>query len=98
MLFKEKVYAKQMDTRCTTDEDQSTTIVGILTFMSRIIFVLSRVEHGKSFITSGPELSLLAYVLSTIITQPFIYGVIVYFFLCHESVNYCLGNSFRYCL
>ena len=31
------------------------TIVGILTFMSRINFVLSRVEHGKSFITSTPE-------------------------------------------
>ena len=30
------------------------TIVGILTFMSRINFVLSWVEHGKSFITSGP--------------------------------------------
>ena len=29
------------------------TIVGILTFMSRINFVLSSVEHGKSFITSG---------------------------------------------
>ena len=28
------------------------TIVGILTFMSRINFVLSPVEHGKSFITS----------------------------------------------
>ena len=27
------------------------TIVGILTFMSRIYFVLSLVEHGKSFIT-----------------------------------------------
>ena len=32
------------------------TIVGILTFMSRINFVLSWVEHG-SFITSGPEIS-----------------------------------------
>ena len=31
------------------------TIVGILTFMSRINFVLSLVEHGKSFITSGPD-------------------------------------------
>ena len=31
------------------------TIVGILTFMSRIIFVLSSVEHGKSFITSVPD-------------------------------------------
>ena len=30
------------------------TIVGILTFMSRINFVLSRVEHKESFITSGP--------------------------------------------
>ena len=30
------------------------TIFGILTFMSRINFVLSWVEHGKSFITSGP--------------------------------------------
>ena len=30
------------------------TIVGILTFMSRINFVLSLVEHEKGFITSGP--------------------------------------------
>ena len=30
------------------------TVVGILTFMSRKKFMLSRVEHGKSFITSGP--------------------------------------------
>ena len=29
------------------------TVVGILTFMSRINFVLNQVEHGKSFITSG---------------------------------------------
>ena len=32
------------------------TIVGILTFISRINFVLSWVEHGKSFITLGPGL------------------------------------------
>ena len=31
------------------------TIVGILTFMSRINFMLSRVENEKSFITSGPD-------------------------------------------
>ena len=31
------------------------TIVGILTFMSRIKFVLSCDEHEKSFITSGPD-------------------------------------------
>ena len=30
------------------------TIVGILTFMSRINFVLSSVEHEKSSITSWP--------------------------------------------
>ena len=30
------------------------TIVGILTFMSRKNFMLKRVEHEKSFITSGP--------------------------------------------
>ena len=30
------------------------TIVGILTFMSKINFVLSLVEHEKSSITSGP--------------------------------------------
>ena len=30
------------------------TIVGILTFMSRVNFVLSLVEHEKSFITLGP--------------------------------------------
>ena len=31
------------------------TIVGILTLMSRINFVLSWVEPEKSFITSGPD-------------------------------------------
>ena len=31
------------------------TIVGILTFMSRKNFVLSLVEHEKSFINSGPD-------------------------------------------
>ena len=31
------------------------TIVGILTLMSRINFLLSGVEHEKSFITSGPR-------------------------------------------
>ena len=32
------------------------TIVGILTFMSRINVMLSLVEHEKSFITSQPEI------------------------------------------
>ena len=30
------------------------TTGGILTFMSRKIFMLNRAEHEKSFITSGP--------------------------------------------
>ena len=32
------------------------TIGGLLTFMSRINFVLNQVEHVKRFITSGPDL------------------------------------------
>ena len=33
------------------------TIVGLLTFISRIIFVLCLVEYEQSFITSGPGLA-----------------------------------------
>ena len=43
------------------------TIVGILTFMSRINFVLSWVKHGKSFITSGQEIGSHAILFSAII-------------------------------
>ena len=44
------------------------TIVGILTFMSRINFVLSWFEHGKSFINSrGQEIGSHAMLFSTII-------------------------------
>ena len=31
-------------------------------------------------------------VIVEIITQPSIYGVIVYFLLCHESLNYSTGQ------
>ena len=34
--------------------DKMPTIVGILTFMSIMNLMLSRVEHEKCFITSGP--------------------------------------------
>ena len=37
------------------------TIVGILTFISMINFVLSWDEHEKSFITSGPEIATIAH-------------------------------------
>ena len=40
------------------------TIVGILTFMSKINFVLSCVEHEKSFITSGPDRNPQRHVYS----------------------------------
>ena len=35
------------------------TIVGILTFMSRMNFMVSTVEYGKSFITSGPDSNIV---------------------------------------
>ena len=37
------------------------TSVGILTIVSRKKFMLSCVEHGKSFITSGPGLPTVAH-------------------------------------
>ena len=37
-------------------------IVGILTFICRINFMLSQVEHGKSFITSGPGHHIMAKI------------------------------------
>ena len=39
------------------------TIVGIFIFISREFFVLSRVEHEKSFITSGPDLTAWTFVV-----------------------------------
>ena len=35
-------------------------------------------------------------LISKCITQPSIYGVIVYFLLCHESLNFCSVNIFDY--
>ena len=32
------------------------TVGGILTFVSKKNFMLSLVEHGKSFMTSGPDI------------------------------------------
>ena len=37
------------------------TVVGILTFISRISFMLSCVEHGKSFITLRQNLFFLFF-------------------------------------
>ena len=37
------------------------TIVGILTFMSRINFMLSSVDYEKCFMTSGPGLFCVSY-------------------------------------
>ena len=40
------------------------TIVGILTFMSRINSMLSCIEHEKSFIISGPDSQIDIFLLS----------------------------------
>ena len=46
--------------------DEIPTIVGILTFMSRINFVLSSAEYGRSCITSGPDFHQSSGVFSFI--------------------------------
>ena len=43
---------------------QNANIVGILTLISRINFVISCVKHEKSFIASGPGLLLSFYYLN----------------------------------
>ena len=48
------------------------TTVGILTFMSRINFVLSYVEHEKCFKTSGPDLGLILVILCLFQRQEFV--------------------------
>ena len=54
------------------------TIVGILTFMSRINFVLSWVEYGKGFITSGPVWDIFS-------TQ--ILHSLIFLFILHVKTN-----------
>ena len=51
------------------------TIVGILTFMSRKNFILSLVEHGKSFITSRPARYNLPKLPSIIPDAKFYVGI-----------------------
>ena len=60
------------------------TIVGILTFQSRINFVLSRVEHGKSFITSGPDIYCDAHTLAQWIRISEILAWVRNIFLTHQ--------------
>ena len=63
------------------------TIVGILTFMSRSNFVLSWVEHGKSFITSGPDFLIyfICYKLNDLCS-----GLFIKF--CIESLIWCFNR------
>ena len=63
------------------------TIVGILTFMSKINFVLSWVEHGKSFITSGPGF-LATYVYAHAILC-FLYAHAILCFLYAHAICTC---------
>ena len=52
------------------------TIVGILTFMRRINFLLSWVEHEKSFITLGPGSTLFMAATSICINHPSNHGLV----------------------
>ena len=74
------------------------TIVGILTFISRINFVLSRVEHEKN-ITSGPDpgviklfssstqLSMIFILLISIKMQTIlVFGTVEINCVSHESI------------
>ena len=63
MLIKIKKESKSMTFKGLNHKSQSfillindkmPTIIGILTFMSRINFIISRVEHEIFFITLGP--------------------------------------------
>ena len=63
------------------------TIVGILTFMSRIKFMLSCVEHEKSIITSGPgHLLNFDTVMSDVEWRPW---------FCHLNLQYMLEHMSR---
>ena len=65
------------------------TIFGILTFMSRKNFMLSKVEHEKSFITSGPGLpySFLIFLVRSIDKETTTPGdpALAFSFLSHSS-------------
>ena len=50
------------------------TIVGILTFMSRINFVLSCVEHERTFITSEPGPTLNPNCLTLMVLLKELFG------------------------
>ena len=61
-------------------------IVGILTFMGRINFMLSRIEHEKSFITSGPGLSSMSPQVLT--TQTIDAKVTLLLFMLNYSISF----------
>ena len=42
------------------------------------------------------QTNISLHQVNIIITKPSIYGVIVYFLLCHESLNYCQVSIFYY--
>ena len=71
------------------------TIVSILTFMSKINFVLSCLSMKKSFITSGPDLCIITdfYLFST-----FIYSLTGYACVCvTERACVCVLARTRVC-
>ena len=66
LLINTKISIKKFHTLCLSDVFimliNVKMIVGILTFMSIVNFVLSLVDYEKSFITSGPAISNIGFV------------------------------------
>ena len=68
------------------------TIVGILTFMSRINFLLSRVEHEKSFITLG-LVTILSWPVRNIIISLLYMCILVCLF---DLILYAQSTIFQF--
>ena len=69
-----------------------TIVVGVLTFMSRINFVLSWVEHGSSFITSRPDLHVNnVFPMRPTLSQ----RNLVFYLSCHELSLKAMTKRFR---
>ena len=70
---------------------QAVVVYGVLSILSaQFLGSQAVVAYGVLSILSAQFLRSQAVVV--FITQPSIYGVIVFFLLCHESLNYSTGQ------
>ena len=71
------------------------TIVGILTFMSRINFMLGWAENERSFVTSGPSVHVsgtkMSYMLLLVLFSILSFGFL--FFHVHHLVCPCWAQN-----